>query len=508
VLLLFYFIPYIILTMGKSVAIIGAGISGLTAGIYLRKAGFKVTILEKHTIAGGLCTYWERKGMRIDGCIHWMTGTKPTSLTYLRWKEVGALHNQKEIIYLPTWGVVDFHGTKVPFYCDLDKAEKAWINISKDDTKMIKKFFKMVRKIASVDLPIEDPIRYMSLKTKLKFVKDIIRTFPYYTKGMKISCEEYAAKFKHPAIRNAIVNIQPGEGNLYSMMYCYATVACGNGGIPTGGSKTVIDNMVDKFKSIRGKILVDSEVTKIEVEGKNVSGLRLYNGELVKADYYLACCDSCYTMINLLDNKYQHKKIMQRYLDPVTHPAPSCVFINYAVDASIEIPVPYIFNVPSFKIANKTINHLNIRNYNYDNTQIRNGKSVLQVLIDQDSNDYEWWVKLYKRKNEYLSFKEKIAQIVLELIVKQVPEYKENIFLLDVATPITFNRYTNASRGSFMSFLFNKKKGVIMTKGKLKGLNNFLLSGQYVQTPGGLPLALASGKYSATYIKKMAKVRG
>lgn len=494
--------------MGKSVAIIGAGISGLTAGIYLRKAGFKVTILEKHTMPGGLCTYWERKGMHIDGCIHWMTGTKPESLTYLRWKEVGALHNQEEIIYLPTWGVVEYNGVQVPFLRDLKKAEQAWIDISKEDTKMIKKFFKMVRKIASVDLPIEEPIRYMSMKTKWQFIKDFVRTFPYYTKGMKISCEEYAAKFKHPALRNAIVNIQPGEGNLYSMMYCYATVACGNGGIPTGGSKTVIDNMVDKFLSLKGKIRYESEVTKIEVNDNKVSGYRLESGELVEADYYIACCDSCYTMINLLDNKYQHKKIMKRYLDPVKHPAPSCVFINYVVDASIKLPIPYIFNITPFKLATKLINHLNIRNFNYDNTQIRNGKSVLQVLIDQDSNDYSWWQELYKLKAEYLGFKEKIAQKVRDLIVKQVPSYRDKIDILDVATPITFNRYTNASRGSFMSFLFNKRKGVIMSNGKLKGLKNFLLSGQYVQTPGGMPLALASGKYSATYIKKMAKVRG
>ena len=53
----------------------------------------------------------------------------------------------------------------------------------------------------------------------------------------------------------------------------------------------------------------------------------------------------------------------------------------------------------------------------------------------------------------------------------------------------------------YMSFLFNDKKGVMLSKGKVVSLHNFLLSGQYMQTPGGLPLALASGRFSIQWIK-------
>ena len=40
----------------KKVVIIGAGISGLTAGIYLQKAGIPTEIYEKNQIPGGQCT--------------------------------------------------------------------------------------------------------------------------------------------------------------------------------------------------------------------------------------------------------------------------------------------------------------------------------------------------------------------------------------------------------------------------------------------------------------------
>lgn len=60
----------------KRIVIIGGGISGLTAGIFAQKTGFESIILEKNHTMGGECTGWERQGYHIDGCIHWLVGTK------------------------------------------------------------------------------------------------------------------------------------------------------------------------------------------------------------------------------------------------------------------------------------------------------------------------------------------------------------------------------------------------------------------------------------------------
>ena len=62
----------------KRVIIVGAGISGLTAGIYARRAGFYVTILESHNIPGGLSTAWKRKGYLFEGGMHCLTGLSAT----------------------------------------------------------------------------------------------------------------------------------------------------------------------------------------------------------------------------------------------------------------------------------------------------------------------------------------------------------------------------------------------------------------------------------------------
>ena len=75
----------------KKIIIVGAGLSGLTAGIYARQSGFDVTIYESHSIPGGASTSWRRKGYYFEGGLHWLTGSSPKTQLYKLWREVHAL---------------------------------------------------------------------------------------------------------------------------------------------------------------------------------------------------------------------------------------------------------------------------------------------------------------------------------------------------------------------------------------------------------------------------------
>lgn len=69
------------------IVIVGAGVSGLSAGIFALKAGYEVEIYEKNNVAGGCCSSWKRGDFTIDNCIHWLTGTKKGTPQYNVWKE-------------------------------------------------------------------------------------------------------------------------------------------------------------------------------------------------------------------------------------------------------------------------------------------------------------------------------------------------------------------------------------------------------------------------------------
>ena len=104
--------------------IIGAGLSGLAAGIRLSHFDKKVLILESHSIAGGLNSYFSRQGRSIDVGLHAMTnfspaGTRNTPLTKIL-RQLRIKHTDLDLIE-QDFSVVDFPGKRLKFSNDINK---------------------------------------------------------------------------------------------------------------------------------------------------------------------------------------------------------------------------------------------------------------------------------------------------------------------------------------------------------------------------------------------------
>ena len=64
------------------VVVIGAGIGGLTCGAYLAKKGKKVKVVEQHSVPGGYCTAFSRKGFKFDAAVVRVTGCEEGGALY------------------------------------------------------------------------------------------------------------------------------------------------------------------------------------------------------------------------------------------------------------------------------------------------------------------------------------------------------------------------------------------------------------------------------------------
>jgi len=85
--------------MLKSLIIIGAGTSGLSAGCYAQMNGYFTQIFEQHTAPGGVCTSWKRKGYTFDRCIHNLAGSSEATKLHRIWRELGAVPTRSMISY-------------------------------------------------------------------------------------------------------------------------------------------------------------------------------------------------------------------------------------------------------------------------------------------------------------------------------------------------------------------------------------------------------------------------
>ena len=85
----------------NEIIVIGAGVAGLTAGIYALKLGYHVHLFEKNPTPGGECTGWDRQGCHIDNCIHWLIGTTPGTDLNKLYKETRLLDEEAGVYRFP-----------------------------------------------------------------------------------------------------------------------------------------------------------------------------------------------------------------------------------------------------------------------------------------------------------------------------------------------------------------------------------------------------------------------
>ena len=75
----------------------------------------------------------------------------------------------------------------------------------------------------------------------------------------------------------------------------------------------------------------------------------------------------------------------------------------------------------------------------------------------------------------------------------------------DVATPVTFERYTANWKGSFEGWdMSTRTFGMRMSK-RLPGLGGFYMIGQWVEPGGGLPPAVMSARHAIQLICRQDK---
>ncbi len=141
----------------KSIIIIGGGLTGLSAGCYGRMNGYRTSIFEMHSIAGGVCTAWKRKGYTIDGAVNWVMGTRQGIEFYRFWEELGAASGWK-IYNHDIYMVKESRDGKEFFvYCDADRFEKYLLEISAEDETVIKELTGAIRKVSKLSMKVEKP---------------------------------------------------------------------------------------------------------------------------------------------------------------------------------------------------------------------------------------------------------------------------------------------------------------------------------------------------------------
>lgn len=476
--------------MEKKIVIIGAGISGLAAACYARMNGYRADVYESHSLPGGLCTAWKRGDYKIDGCLHWLTGSAPADSFYPLWEELGAIQNREFHNHEEFYRYTGSDGRTFKIYCDVERLEKHMKELSPDDAEPISYFCDLIRKFSKFKSPQDKAYELFGFMDIVKIIWKMGPFMKDFNFCKKTSVDEFAARFKDPLIREVLpMLLFDGRNTMVSLIFTLALLNNKAGGFPIGGSLEFAKAIEKRLIDMGGYVHYKNKVEKILVKDGRACGIKLENGLEVPADFVISGADLRSTVHTLLDGKYiqpQHEELFEK-----ASLFPSSVQVTFGVKLDLSgepdcISQIYKLSEPVL-IGNEKKEWFSIRNFSFDPTAASAGKTVVESFFY--INDFGYWEKLHSDKAAYKAEKERIANLVADEIGKKYPGFKSCIEMTDVATPVTYVRYTGVFKGTYMTWIMTPAlmKEYPLIKKTLPGLKNFWQTGMWVLPPGGVP---------------------
>lgn len=250
--------------------VIGAGMSGLAAGIRLAHYGKRTLILERHNAPGGLNSFYNVGKRRFDVGLHAMTnyvrpGVKGTPLVKL----LRQLRIPREAFDLSEQcgSRIHFPDVQLRFTNDFEVLES---EIAEKFPKAIDGFRKLLADLKAFD------------ETALDY--------------QEISAREVIARYlKDPLLVDMILlplfyygSAREDDIDWAQFVIMFKSIYCEGFARPLDGVRVVIRELLKKYKSLGGERKMGLGVKRIIAEDQRAVRLELDNGAVIEADHVLS----------------------------------------------------------------------------------------------------------------------------------------------------------------------------------------------------------------------------
>lgn len=493
--------------MSKSIIIIGGGIAGLAAGCYAQMNGYRSQIFEQHFLPGGLCTAWERKGYTFEGCIQYLFGSGQGQPYYQLWQELGAVQDRPMIHHDELVRVTDSADNTLIVYSDPERLAAHMKTLSPADAPLIDAFCHGIEQFQNFDMSLMQE-RPKELRRPHDWAALGRAMLPYalpLARWGSMSACDFAERFQDPFLRRAVPHMF-GWPDIPLMvgMSLLAYMHKDNAGFPAGASLEFARAIEARYLALGGEIHYRHPVEKILVEAdgrgrQRAVGVRLYNDAVHRADVVISAADGRSTIFDLLGGEFVDKETTQRYDGHM--PLHSQVQVSLGVDRDLSAEphwVIYLLDRPML-IAGEERYEIGIKHYCFDPSLAPPGRSVVIATL---TTRYAYWQRIYGQR-WYDTEQSQVSDLVLDFLETRYPGIREQVEVVDEATPLSYERFTGNWCGSSCGWLLTKETLPLMIRGirkTLPGLDNFYLAGQWVEPGGSVPVVAMSGRNAVRLI--------
>lgn len=500
---------------GFDYIIVGSGIGGLSAGVFLSKAKKKVLILESHYVPGGFSQTFKRKdGFVWDVGVHYV-GNMDRNTSFLRkifdyltdhklkWEFMGEVYDEVRI-----------DTDQFSFVAGKENLRKKLYLHFPNDIQAIDLYFKKIQRAALlsglfflqksfpriIQYTLGRIIKFFFRGISSKTTLEVLEGITINKKLIGILCSQCGNYGLPPArssfAAHAIVTTHFLDGGYY----------------PVGGSGEIFKCLIETFYKNSGQLRIKAKVDEIVLENNQVKGVKV-NGKFVLCKNVISNAGAENTFSHLLKQNKNHNGIGQ--VKPST--AHLCLYIGLdQSDEVLKLPRHNLWFYDHYDFDSISNNHtgadderLQFAYISFPSakdpawTEKHPGRSTIQAT---GPAHFEWfkdfedqvWMKRGKRYEEIKAiFRDKM----LAKLYEWFPQIKGHVVHAEVSSPLSTKHFTNYKHGEIYGLEHSParfKLNTLLPKTSIKGL---YLTGQDVVTVG-VGGALAAGLLCATQILK------
>jgi len=412
--------------MDYDVLIIGAGMSGLAAGIRLAYYDKRVCIVEKHYRVGGLNSFYNLGRRKFDVGLHAMTNyvTKGVKLAPLP-KLLRQLKLKAEDFALcpQLMSVIKFPDKTLRFNNDFGFFVQEVVD---NFPRQADNFQKLLKTIFEYD--------ELNLYTKPILAREVVSSI-----------------ISDPLLSDMIFcplmfygNAQENDMEFGQFVIMFKSIFCEGFARPQAGVRQILDVLVKKYKDCGGELKMRREVKNLKCANGRVESILLENGEVLTAKRILSSAGYVETMKLLTD-----------------HDSPQ--FHCHAGQLSFVEFILVLNKEPAEMGYNTTITFYNNSDrFDYrkpdelvdvssgviccpNNFQFENPLPEGMIRITNMAN-FDLWNRL--SDEEYNARKAAWLEATLKEVVQFIPDFRASIVFTDIFTPKTIHRFTGRINGA------------------------------------------------------------
>jgi len=472
----------------RTLVIIGAGIGGLAAGCTARQHGLRTILFEQHVTPGGLCTAWSRGGFTFDGSIHHLAGCRPGTPIYEMWEALGAM--PRPVLFPDELTQIETpDGKAITIHTDLARLEAHLLETFPEDRREIGRYVRAVRSLVPYDL-LELPL------TGIGGLLRLLPALPRVIRSGRVTIGTAASRFRDPFLRRGFASVQYDWPDIPLLMHLNMLAQCSieNYGFPEGGSLPFARSIEEEYIRLGGEIHYRSPVASILTRGDRAIGVRLADGSEQPADAVISNAFAQSTVYELLGGRFVDRRVEARFARPVDAVTMGLqVSLGVALDLSREPRALVLLLDEPITIADQRLDRIPVELFGFDPSLAPEGKGVIRVLLN---TSYSHWEALRSDSAAYAQAKERAAADVIGSLAPRFPGLEAHVEVIDVATPLTTQRFTGNGRG-YASGGGDSMLDILLSRPRtLPGLRNVALVGQSAGG-AGIPGCAAMGQNAA-----------